>query len=295
MTRDALAPLRDYPARTEHLLVGLMSGTSADAVDTGLVRMRGAGLATTHELVAFRGTPLEGALRREIHEVASASELMPERLMRLDAALGECFAAAVLELVGAEGLDPARVDAIGSHGQTVRHLPRSESGGDALTLQIGSASVLAERTGIAVVSDFRTRDTAAGGEGAPLVPLADWWLFRSDQETRVLLNLGGMANLTYLPRGGGLEDVVAFDTGPGNAVLDALVRIRTEGALEWPPRGERRARPCWPSCSRIPSSPRRRRARPGESGSGIATPRSSARWARRWASPMTTSSPPPSS
>jgi anhydro-N-acetylmuramic acid kinase len=226
---DALAPVRGYTTRDEHLIVGLMSGTSADAVDAVLVRFRGLGLETRHEVVAYRETPLEPALRREVLEVAAAQELAPERLMRLDAALGERFAAAVFELLAEGGIDREQVDAIGSHGQTVRHVPRHKGAGQALTLQLGSASLLAERSGITVVSDFRTRDTAAGGEGAPLVPLADWWLFRSADEPRTLLNLGGMANVTWLPRGGTLSDVLAFDTGPGNAVLDALMSLRSGG------------------------------------------------------------------
>ncbi len=219
---DALAGVRDYLTRPTHLLVGLMTGTSADAVDAALVRFHGFGLDSRHELVGYRESPLEAPLRREILEVAAAASLPPERLMRLHAALGERYAAAVLELLASAGVDPSQVDAIGCHGQTIRHLPRSAGGLGALTLQIGSAAVLAERTGIAVVSDFRSRDTAAGGEGAPLVALADWWACRSADESRALLNLGGMANLTFLPRGGGLGDVLAFDTGPGNAVLDAL-------------------------------------------------------------------------
>jgi anhydro-N-acetylmuramic acid kinase len=228
-TPDALAPVRAYLDRPEHLVVGLMTGTSADAVDAALVRFRGRGLAATAEVVAYRERPYEDELRREVLEVAGSETLTLERLMRLDAELGEAYAEAVLELLQQAGTRPADVAAIGSHGQTVRHLPRAANGGRALTLQIGSASVLAERTGIAVVSDFRTRDTAAGGEGAPLVPVADWWRFRSDREARVLLNLGGMANVTHLPRGGSLEDVVAFDTGPGNVVLDGLIRSATGG------------------------------------------------------------------
>lgn len=211
------------------LVVGLMTGTSADAVDAALVRFEGDGLDVRHEVLAYRETPLDDATRREVLEVAAAATLAPERLMRLDAALGECYAAAVAELLAGAGVAADTVDAIGSHGQTVRHVPREANGGRALTLQLGSAAVLAERTGIAVVSDFRTRDTAAGGEGAPLVPVADWWLFRSDAESRVLLNLGGMANVTHLPRGGALADVTAFDTGPGNSVLDGLVEAATGG------------------------------------------------------------------
>jgi len=220
---DAWGALRDYRAREEHRVVGLMTGTSADAVDAALVRFRGLGMDSTHEVEAYRESPLEPGLRNEILQVAAAETLAPERLMRLDAALGERHAAAVLELLAEAGRAPDEVDAIGMHGQTVRHVPRSAGQGRALTLQLGSAATVAERTGIAVVSDFRTRDTAAGGEGAPLVPLVDWWLFRSSSESRVLLNLGGMANATYLPRGASLDAVQGFDTGPGNALLDALM------------------------------------------------------------------------
>jgi anhydro-N-acetylmuramic acid kinase len=227
---DALAGVRDYLAQGEHLLIGLMTGTSGDAVDAALVRFTGHGLASRHALVAYRESPLEDPLRREILDVAAAQTLAPERLMRLDAALGERYAAAVLELLAEAGVPPAAVSAIGCHGQTVRHVPRAESGAGALTLQIGSADILAERTGIPVVSGFRPRDTAAGGEGAPLVPLVDWWLFRSEKESRALLNLGGIANLTWLPRAGTLADLLAFDTGPCNAVLDALAAMLSGGA-----------------------------------------------------------------
>jgi anhydro-N-acetylmuramic acid kinase len=225
---DTLSAVRQWREKSEHLVVGLMTGTSADAVDAALVRFRGRGLSATHEMLAYEETPLDDALRREVLEVASADTLPLERVMRLDVALAEAYARVVGTLLERSGVRRSDVEAIGCHGQTVRHLPRTP-GSRALTLQIGSATTLAERTGFTVVSDFRTRDTAAGGEGAPLVPLADWWLFRSEDESRVLLNLGGMANVTHLPRGGGLGDVLAFDTGPGNAVLDGLVGEATGG------------------------------------------------------------------
>lgn len=239
---DALARVRDYPARAIHRVVGLMTGTSADAVDAALVRFDGQGLAARPRLEAYRESALEPALRREVLEVAGLDRLEPERLLRLDAALGERYAAAVLELLAVAGVDLAEVDAIGSHGQTVRHVPRHAGGGQAFTLQLGSAARLADRTGLPVVSDFRTRDVAAGGEGAPLVPIADWWLFRSDRESRALLNLGGMANVTHLPKGAGLEAVTAFDTGPGNAVMDAIVGLLTGGEEPRDEGGARAAR-----------------------------------------------------
>jgi anhydro-N-acetylmuramic acid kinase len=238
---DALAGLRGYRDRGERRVIGLMTGTSADAIDAALVQFTGAGLESRHELIAYREMPMDLALRREVLDVAHARSIAPERLMRLDAALGECYAAATLELLAQVRRRPDSIDAIGLHGQTVRHIPR-EPGAAALTLQIGSAAIVAERTGIPVVSNFRVRDTAAGGEGAPLVPLLDWWLCRSDRESRVLLNLGGMANVTHLPRGAGLEGLVAFDTGPGNAVLDSLVELVTGGAERHDADGHRSAR-----------------------------------------------------
>ncbi len=210
-------------------IVGLMTGTSADAVDAILVDFHGAGLEATHEVIAYRETPLPDTLRREVLELAAADRWEPERMMRLDADLGECYAESVRELLSGASVAPGSVDAIGMHGQTLRHLPRSKTSSGALTWQAGSAPILAERTGLRVVSDFRRRDAAAGGEGAPLVPIADWWCFRSDRQSRVLLNLGGMANVTHLPAGGGLDLVRAFDTGPGNAVLDALISLSTAG------------------------------------------------------------------
>jgi anhydro-N-acetylmuramic acid kinase len=227
--RDAWSFLKLDPTREPRLIVGLMTGTSADAIDAALVEFHGAGLAASHRVIAYRETPLEESLRREVLEVAHAPALPPERLMRLDAALGEQYATCVLELLRGAGVPLADVTAIGSHGQTVRHVPRHAGGGRALTLQLGSAAVLAERTGLPVVSDFRTRDTAAGGEGAPLVPIADFWLFRSETESRALLNLGGIANVTLLPRGAELDGLIAFDTGPGNAVLDGLVEAASAG------------------------------------------------------------------
>ncbi len=229
MARDALTPIRDYRSRPERLVVGLMTGTSADGVDAVLVRLKGEGLAATYEVLAESETPLDDDLRSEVLAVAAAETLEPERVMRLDSELAEAYADSVRAVAVQAGVKLADISAIGSHGQTVRHLPRSATSGRALTLQLGSAATLAERTGVCVVSDFRRRDTAAGGEGAPLVPIADFWLFRSNSESRVLLNLGGMANVTWLKKGGSLADVLAFDTGPGNAVLDGLVRAGTRG------------------------------------------------------------------
>jgi len=233
---DVWGRLRDYARTPDRRVVGLMTGTSADAVDAALVRFEGEGERARPVLERYHETPLPAELRREVLEAAAAETWRPEALMRLDAALGERYAEAVADLLRDASIDAGAVDAIASHGQTVRHVPRAAGGGRALTLQIGSAAILAERTGILVVSDFRSRDTAAGGEGAPLVPMADARLFGSGQESRVLLNLGGMANLTHLPRAGAGEPI-AFDTGPGNAVMDALAETRSGGRESHDPGG----------------------------------------------------------
>ncbi len=230
---DGWRKLRTYLERDGHLVVGLMTGTSGDGIDAALVAFEGTGLETTYELRAYTETPLDSTLRTEILEVAGAETVTPERLMELDATLGRRFAESVRALLESAGVAPEDVDAIGSHGQTVRHMPRGTARGGALSLQIGSAAMLAERTGISVVSDFRARDTAAGGEGAPLVPLVDWWLFRSQAEARVMLNLGGIANVTHLPRACEPAQVTAFDTGPGNSVLDALARLASGGVHQY--------------------------------------------------------------
>jgi anhydro-N-acetylmuramic acid kinase len=211
-------------------------------VDAALVTIAPGDGGERVTLQAYRETPLEPMLRRDVLQLAQAPQIAPESLMRVDLALGETYAKAARELLQHAGVSAQDVDAIGCHGQTIRHVPRHAGAGIAMSLQIGSADVLAERTGLPVVSGFRGRDIAAGGEGAPLVPLLDWALFRDPGESRVLLNLGGMANLTHLPRAAKPEDVIAFDTGPGNAVIDALVRAASGGEAHFDAGGARALR-----------------------------------------------------
>lgn len=239
---DALAAVRGYREKSAHRLVGLMTGTSADGIDAALLRIEPGDGGERCRLEAYREIPLEPLLRRDVLHVAQAPQVAPESLMRLDLELGAAYAHAVEGLLAQAGVDAGDVDAIGCHGQTVRHVPRHAGAGTAMSLQIGSADVLAERTGLTVVSGFRGRDIAAGGEGAPLVPLLDWALFRDAAESRVLLNLGGMANLTHLPRDAAPQDVIAFDTGPGNAVIDALVRAASDGEVHFDAGGARALR-----------------------------------------------------
>jgi len=180
--------------------------------------------------------PYPPAVRREVRALSEPAASGVDRVCHMNFVLGELFAEAVNRLAGEAAVGLERVDLIGSHGQTIHHLPawrRWRGGRVRSTLQIGEPSVIAERTGITTVADFRPRDLAAGGQGAPLVPYADHVLFADSRASRVICNIGGIANVTYLPAGGGIEDVLAFDTGPGNMVIDAVVRHATGGRKEF--------------------------------------------------------------
>lgn len=205
------------------LILGLMSGTSADGIDAALVRAHGHGLASGIAVVAHKTVPYSDRLREAVIGLRTGTVA---DLCRLNFVLGEKFAEAARALLDEAGVDAQRVDLVGSHGQTVYHIPR-RPGEVASTLQIGEADVIAERLGVPVVSDFRTRDIAAGGEGAPLSAYVDYLLFRRDGPPRALLNLGGIANVTVVTND--IEDVFAFDTGPANMPLDSTVRIMTQG------------------------------------------------------------------
>jgi anhydro-N-acetylmuramic acid kinase len=210
-------------------LVGVMSGTSLDGVDCVLASLRGSPPRLDWRLDAHRAAPFPAALRRRLLATAEGGAATAEELARLHFALGELYAAAVLELLSEARVGPGELAGIGLSGQTVFHRSARAEPGGGMTLQLGSAAIAAERVGARVVSDFRAADVAAGGEGAPLVPYADWLLFASRDEGRVVLNVGGIANLTALPAGARAADVVAFDTGPGNMVMDGLVQLLSGG------------------------------------------------------------------
>ncbi len=213
--------LHEIASLDERLVIGLSSGTSCDGIDAALVSIRGHGDDVRVELLSFVCVPFELSLRGRI--ARSPSSDAPE-LTRLNFDVGEAFAAAALELAAGSGHSISDFHLIGSHGQTVYHDPPS-GGRSGATLQMGEADVIARRTGVPTVADFRTADVAAGGSGAPLVPLVDWLLFRRSAEAQVFLNVGGIANLTYVTER--FEDVLAFDTGPGNALVDEIVRTST--------------------------------------------------------------------
>ena len=216
---------------TGDLFVGLMSGTSIDGIDAVLVRIEGdSSDAFEWSLLAFATTAYDEGRRKTI--LGALEEGTPEVLCRLDASLGEWLASAVRDVCEAGSVDTRDLAAVGSHGQTVWHIPPTDTLRGA-TLQLGDAATLAERTGAPVISDFRSRDVAAGGQGAPLVPWLDRLLLSAVDRRRAIQNLGGMANVTWLPPVGSSEPVIAFDTGPGVALIDGAVRRATDGALPY--------------------------------------------------------------
>ncbi len=212
--------LTAYASRPDRTLIGLMSGTSVDAVTAAAVTLRGQVPDVTVRFLGYRQHPIP----EEIIDAVFRQRKSAEDVARLNFRLGEVFADAALALMAELGMTAQEVDAVASHGQTLVHLPEAGA-----TLQVGEPSVIAERTGLVTVAEFRYRDLAAGGQGAPLVPLADFALFRSDTKNRAVQNIGGIANVTWLPAGGTLDDVIAFDTGPGNCLIDGLMRIMTGG------------------------------------------------------------------
>ena len=209
-------------------IAGLMSGTSADGIDAAIVDLKGDGL----KLRAFDTFPYPSAVRKMVLAASSPETARLDDICHLNFLLGELFAAAVIKLAEKSAIRLDSINLIGSHGQTICHIPGGRRFGKRnlrSTLQIGEPSVIAERTGITTVADFRPRDIAAGGQGAPLVPYADYVLFRHKTRSRVIQNIGGIANLTYLPAGCNTERIVAFDTGPGNMVMDRMAFLVSGG------------------------------------------------------------------
>jgi anhydro-N-acetylmuramic acid kinase len=212
-------------------VIGLMSGTSADGVDAAIVDIRGRGHDLKVKLLAFHTFPYPPTFRARLLTAMTDGRLSD--VCHLNGVFGEWFARAALSVLRRARLSPRDVAVIGSHGQTFCHLPapRREPGLGAIrsTLQLGSPAVIAERTGVDTVGDFRMRDMAVGGQGAPLAPYLHYLLFRDARRSRAVVNIGGISNLTYLPAAGSLQSVLAFDTGPGNMLIDGLVRHFTKG------------------------------------------------------------------
>ncbi len=213
-------------------IIGLMSGSSLDGIDVALLEVSGYGPKTEYHLLESETLRLVPQVRAWLLEIRNGSGTSPGRISQLNYLLGELFARAAEHICRKAGIPLESIDLIGSHGLTIAHLPEAtEMLGIPVrsSFQIGEPSVIAERTGITTVADFRSGDLAAGGQGSPLMAYVDYLLFRSRSRGRILLNLGGVANLTGLLVGCSPESVLAFDSGPGNCLLDAYVRSATQG------------------------------------------------------------------
>jgi anhydro-N-acetylmuramic acid kinase len=214
MAARAPYPQSPYPSR---LIAGAMSGTSADGVDVAIVRVDGRGQGMDAKLVHHHHSPYDPAIRQAIFSMREHQEATLGALAKLGREISLSYARAVNEALHAAQIAPHRLEAVAAHGQTLFHDPPD-------TIQWLDPSLLAAEVGCSVVSDFRRADCAAGGQGAPLVPFADYVLFRHPTRHRLLINLGGIANVTYAPADSALNKLVAFDTGPGNCICDELMR-----------------------------------------------------------------------
>jgi len=224
-------------------VIGLMSGTSADGVDAALIDIRGRGEALKVTMLAYLSRPYSRSLQQRVLDASLKGTVAD--VCHLNVLLGELFAQAALRVIARAGLKPADVALIGSHGQTIHHLPvgTKEAGVGVVrsTLQIAEPAVIAEPTGITTIANFRSRDMAAGGEGAPLTPYAHYVLLHHPRRGRLIVNLGGISNVTYLPKLGNADKVAAFDTGPANMVLDALVQRVSDGRMPFDRGGKQAA------------------------------------------------------
>ncbi len=217
------------------LIIGAMSGTSADGVDAALVRITGQGLGMSTQFLRLRHHPYDAELRRAIFKIRAGGPVHLEHLAKTGRQITLAYADCISALLADVNLRPAEISAVAAHGQTIYHSPPD-------TIQWLDPALLAARTGIMVVSDFRRADCAAGGQGAPLVPYADYILFRHPEKNRVLLNLGGIANLTYIPAGASIDQIIAFDTGPGNCISDWICRTHDPNGPGYDPAGQSAAR-----------------------------------------------------
>lgn len=226
-------------------VVGMMSGTSVDGVDAALVEISGTDSEPKVKLLAFENKPYPPQVREKIFSLFTPANATVDKVGYMNFLLGEIYAKSALSVIEKAGMKPEEIDVIGSHGQTIWHAPIPESPDGipvAYTVQIGEGSVIAERTGILTVSDFRVADMAAGGQGAPLVPFSEYLLYRREKETILLQNIGGIGNMTVMPAGAKPRDVFAFDTGPGNMIIDAVISAVTGGKKTYDAGGETAAK-----------------------------------------------------
>lgn len=244
----SMKKLKEILEKPELKVIGLMSGTSADGMDAALTEISGSGTRIRVRQKSFVSLPYPDEIRNEILRLAGGTEGGSRDLCLFTFLMGQLGLEACRAVCEKAGISPEKVDLVGSHGQTLFHQPEPvEYAGRQVrgTLQLGEASVIAEGMGCPVVSDFRTRDFAAGGQGAPLVPYAEYLLYRREDEHVGLQNIGGIGNLTLLPAGGRPEDTLAFDTGPGNMVMDQITERITGGRRRYDAEGRLAASGKW--------------------------------------------------
>jgi anhydro-N-acetylmuramic acid kinase len=212
-------------AESSKLAIGLLSGTSVDGIDAVLLKLYGAGVKTRIKVLDFATYKIPGNVKAAVMKNSSVRTARIDEICRLNAILGKLFADSAIKICRKNRIKPSQVDFIGSHGQTIHHLPKHEKFlgfRQKSTIQIGDPSVIANLTGITTVGDFRMADCSVDGDGAPLVPYLDYILFTSKTLNRALLNIGGISNITILPKNCMKSDVLAFDTGPGNMLIDGI-------------------------------------------------------------------------
>jgi len=220
--------ITELSRKTRMRVAGLMSGTSADGVDAAIIDIN----SNKVKVLAFDTFAYSSKLRSCILRLCASASCNVADVCHFNFALGEVFGESVIKLCKKSGISPNTIDLIGSHGQTIFHNTKGRRFEKKIvrsTLQIGEPAIIAQRTGITTVADFRPRDMAAGGQGAPLVPFADYFLFRDKHRNRTVQNIGGIANVTYLPAHCGTGDIIAFDTGPGNMIIDGIISIISRG------------------------------------------------------------------
>ncbi|WP_259068557.1 anhydro-N-acetylmuramic acid kinase [Mucilaginibacter sp. X4EP1] len=222
-----LQKLFSIAQKKEKFGIGLMSGTSLDGLDIALCRFTGSGLKTQFSLIKFITTPYQEPFKKEVQSIFARRDADLEKVCLLNAFIGNFHAELVLQALAEWGIQPEEVDFIASHGQTIYHAPKrlhKKAGYPNATLQIGDGDHVAVKTGILTISDFRQKHIAAGGEGAPLALYGDVLLGSKAEENRILLNIGGIANLTFLPADGNADKILCTDIGPGNTMIDAACR-----------------------------------------------------------------------
>ena len=216
-------------------VIGLMSGTSMDGLDIALCEISGSGMNTQLRLIQSTTIPYDQEIKNHLLSFFSKELVSLEKLCLIHPWLGKKHANMILDALKEWKMDPNEIDLIASHGQTIYHAPKSLHPNDAFgsaTLQIGEADHIAVDTGIITISDFRQKHIAAGGEGAPLSVYGDYILFASNTENRILLNIGGISNFTYLPAGSNLNSILSSDTGPGNTIMDAYMRTHFNSSYD---------------------------------------------------------------